>query len=263
MGAESPRLSRLWRFGNALLDEQALTLTVNNAEVELERRPLELLLLLLKHAGEVVTKDEILDALWPDRDISEASLTKCAARLRSALADEDHTIIRTAHGYGYRFAAPVTVQNVEARAVVLPPKVEVSPGDKVPHRTGWTLVRKLGAGGFGDAWLGELEVTKEQRVFKFASQDAGLVALRREVALSRLLREGLGPRGDFNRVLDWNFAETPYFIETDYWPEGNLAEWCVAQGGVGAVPFQTASNSSRRSPTPWRPRTAWACCTRI
>ncbi|HEX3944941.1 MAG TPA: tetratricopeptide repeat protein [Rhizomicrobium sp.] len=233
------RRSLLWRFRNAVFDEQALTLSVNGAQVELERRPLELLSFLLMHAGEVVTKDEILDAIWPDRDISEASLTKCVARLRSALSDDEHTTIRTAHGFGYRFAAPVTVQDVEARALVLPPKVELSPGDKAPHRPGWTLARKLGAGGFGDAWLGQLSGTDEQRVFKYASQDSGLVALRREVALGRLLREGLGPRDDLNRILDWNFAEPPYFIETTYWPEGNLAEWCEAQGGVGAVPLGT------------------------
>ena len=239
MDAKTLRQSRLWRFGNAAFDEQALTLSVAGAEVDLERRPLELLALLLEHAGEVVTKDEILDALWPDRDISEASLTKCVARLRSALADEDHTLIRTAHGFGYRFAAPVTVQQVEARAIVIPPRVALSAGDKVPHRPGWVLVRKLGAGGFGDAWLGERAGTDEQRVFKFTSQDSGLVALRREVALGRLLREGLGPRNDLNRILDWNFAEDPYFIETTYWPEGNLAEWCAAQGGIAAVPLKT------------------------
>ncbi len=237
MDARPQRRALLWRFGGAVFDEQALTLTVGGAEVELERRPLELLSLLLAHAGEVVTKDEILDALWPDRDISEASLTKCVARLRSALTDDDHTIVRTAHGFGYRFAAPVTVQEAEARAIVLPPKIELSPGDKVPHRPGWVLVRKLGAGGFGDAWLGELTGTQEQRVFKFAIQDSGLVALRREVALGRLLREGLGSRDDLNRILDWNFAESPYFIETPYWPDGNLAEWCDAQGGAAAIPL--------------------------
>jgi len=239
MDAKTPRQSRVWRFGNAAFDEQALTLSLAGAEVDLERRPLELLWLLLEHAGEVVTKDEILDALWPDRDISEASLTKCVARLRNALSDDDHTIVRTAHGFGYRFAASVTVQDVAPRAVVLPPKVALSPGDQVPHRPGWVLVRKLGAGGYGDAWLGKRTGTDEQRVFKFSSQDSGLVALRREVALGRLLREGLGPRNDLNRILDWNFVEDPYFIETSYWPQGNLAEWCAAQGGIAAVPLKT------------------------
>ncbi len=229
----------LWQFENAVFDESAMILRVNGADVDLARKPLELLALLLNHAGEVVTKEEILDALWPDRDISEASLTNCVARLRTALSDEDHTIVRTAHGFGYRFDAPVTMREADPRTILLPPWVDLSPGDAVPDRPGWTLVRKLGAGGHGDAWLGEAKGGVEQRVFKFAAQDAGLIALRREVALGRLLREGLGPRNDLNRILDWNFAEDPYFIETAYWPEGNLAEWCASQGGIAAVPLQT------------------------
>lgn len=229
----------LWQFGSAVFDEQAMSLRVKGSDVDLARKPLELLSLLLNHAGEVVTKEEILDALWPDRDISEASLTNCVARLRTALSDNDHTMVRTAHGFGYRFDAPVTAREAALRAVVLPARVAHSPGDSIPARPGWTLVRKLGAGGYGDAWLGQLTGTNEQRVFKFSSQDSGLVALRREVALGRLLREGLGPRNDLNRILDWNFADAPYFIETRYWPEGNLAEWCAAQDGIAAVPLQT------------------------
>ncbi|MEI9929585.1 MAG: tetratricopeptide repeat protein [Rhizomicrobium sp.] len=225
----------LWQFGDAVFDEQAMTLRVDGADVELARKPLELLSLLLNHAGEVVTKEEILDALWPDRDISEASLTNCVARLRTALADEDHTIVRTAHGFGYRFDAPVSVREADPRTVFLPPKVDLSAGDPVPDRPGWKLVRKLGAGGFGDAWLGEAKGGVEQRVFKFASHDTGLIALRREVALGRLLYEGLGPRDDINRVLDWNFTDAPYFIELAYWPEGNLVEWSARQGGLNAI----------------------------
>jgi non-specific serine/threonine protein kinase len=235
MNAQSPGQPLLWRFGNVVFDEQALTLTVAGTEVELERRPLELLSLLLVHAGEVVTKDEILDALWPDREVSEASLTKCMARLRSAIGDEDHEIIKTAHGHGYRFAAPVTAQETSRKIEIQPAIFVLKEGDPVPHRPGWTLVRRLGVGGFGDAWLGKLGADGEQRVFKFALKDSRLSALRREVALGRLLREGLGPREDINRILDWNFAEQPYFIETPFWFEGNLAEWCEKQGGIRSV----------------------------
>ena len=71
MDARTPVQSLSWRFGHAVFDVQALTLTVGDLEIELERRPLELLSLLLVHAGEVVTKDEILDAIWPDRDVED------------------------------------------------------------------------------------------------------------------------------------------------------------------------------------------------
>jgi DNA-binding winged helix-turn-helix (wHTH) protein len=105
---------RSWRFGEACFDAVALRLTVGGAVAELEPRPLQLLALLLTHAGEVVTKDEILEALWPDRVVTEASLTKCVARLRAALSDSEHTVIRTVHGYGYSFDAPVTVKETGA-----------------------------------------------------------------------------------------------------------------------------------------------------
>jgi non-specific serine/threonine protein kinase len=237
MDAKPLRQARLWYFSNALLDERALSLRIDGREVDVERRPLELLLLLLEHAGEIVTKDEILFALWSGKDVSDASLTTCLARLRSALGDQDHAVIRTAHGFGYRFAAPVSVQEAEPRAIVLPPKVDLAPGDRISQRPGWSLERKLGSGGFGDAWLGLSEASGDRRVFKFAALDMGLAALRREVALGRLLYEGLGPRDDLNRILGWNFDAAPFFVETGYWPRGNLAEWCSAKGGIAALPL--------------------------
>ena len=75
----------VWRVANAVFDEKALELRVDGNVVELERRAIELLGLLLRHAGEVVTKEEILEALWPNRIVTEASLTKCMTRLRQAL----------------------------------------------------------------------------------------------------------------------------------------------------------------------------------
>jgi eukaryotic-like serine/threonine-protein kinase len=238
MDAKAPRQARLWRFCDAVFDELALTLRVGDSPIEVERRPLELLSLLLEHAGEVVTKDEILYALWPNKDVSDGSLTTCLGRLRNAIGDDDHTIIRTAHGFGYRFAVPVSVQQVEARAIILPPEVDLAAGDRIFERPGWTLVRKLGSGGFGDAWLGEFRTTNEKRVFKFAARETGLVALRREVALGRLLSEGLGPREDLNHIVGWNFDAPPYFTEMAYWPLGNLAEWCSAQVSIGALSME-------------------------
>ena len=69
--------------------------------------------------------------------------------------------------------------------------MDFNPGDAVPRRPNWTLIERLGTGGFGDAWLGEHVKTHERRVFKFGQDAARLAALRREIALIRLLQEGL------------------------------------------------------------------------
>jgi non-specific serine/threonine protein kinase len=235
---DSPPRPRLrWRFADACFDEASLRLTLSGQPIDLERRPLQLLALLLVHAGEIVTKDEILEALWPDREVSEASLTTCMMRLRQALGPTGHSAIRTVHGYGYRFAAPVTV---EATTPAPPPAAAITslaPGNPVPHRPNWVLLHRLGTGGYGDAWLAEQTQSHERRVFKFARDADGIAALKREVALFRLLREGLGPRHDLIRILDWNFEGAPAFIETVWSELGNLAAWADRQGGAATLPM--------------------------
>ncbi len=238
-----------WRFADAVFDTAAHRLTVAGQAVELERRPARLLALLLAHAGEVVTKDEILDHLWPDREVSEASLTTCVARLRQGLRDTAHTMVKTVHGYGYRFAVPASAAFRTPDSPPPPAAAALAPGQAVPGRPNFVLVRRLGSGGFGEAWLAEQAKSHEQRVFKFALDPEGLAALRREIALSRLLHEALGPRRDLVRILDWRLGEMPQpgqpapgeppFIEIAYYPEGNLAEWMDRQGGAQAVPLAT------------------------
>ncbi len=205
----------------------------DGVRVELERRPTELLRLMLLHPGDVVTKDELLDALWPDREVTENSLTKCVARLRQALGDESQTVIRTVHGYGYQFAAEL---RTETRP---PPEPQAAfgakPGDAIPHRSNWRLAARLGTGGSADAWLGEHGKTHERRVFKFAHDGLQLTALKREITLSRLLSDRLGARDDIARVLDWNLDAPPYFLEREWSPSGALSDWAAGLGGIDAV----------------------------
>src|SRR5262245_31984605 len=107
--ASVERGRRRWRFAGATLDERTLELTVNGVDTELERKPLEVLTFLLQHAGEVCTKDELIEGVWPGRVLSETVLTKCIGRLRDALGDSNQEIIKTAYGFGYRFVAAVQV----------------------------------------------------------------------------------------------------------------------------------------------------------
>ena len=234
--AESlPSRSRCWRFASTVFDERTLELTVDGEPVDIERKPSEVLLYLLLHAGEVVTKDELLDAVWPRRILTETALTKCIARLREALGDTDQTIIKTLYGLGYRFVAPV---RVEASATSAPPRFDFAAGDSPPLRPHWKLLRHLGAGSHGEAWLAQHDKTGEQRVFKFALDAAALVSLKREITLFRLLNDTLDKRARAIRLLDWNLEQPPCFIETEYIPDGSLADWIAAQLGFSRIALQ-------------------------
>ena len=112
-----------------------------------------------------------------------------------------------------------------------------APGVAVPHRQHWVVEKKLGTGGFGEVWLVRQERTEERRAFKFCYELEKLHALQREITLFRLLKEELGDRRDIARILDWNFDEAPYFIESEYSAEGDLFAWAAKQGGFGKVPL--------------------------
>lgn len=99
--------------------------------VLLNSRATELLLMLLRRAGELVTKDDLLQAGWGSRIVAENNLTVHMAALRRVLrhAGESDSYIRTEHGRGYRFIAPVEVARDSHSA---PRALTARPG----HRSG-------------------------------------------------------------------------------------------------------------------------------
>ena len=223
----------VWTFGDVTLDGRSLELTVRGAATALEPKALEVLLVLLAHPGEVVTKDELLDAVWPGRVVTEGVLTKAIAKVRLAIGDAEQQIVRTVHGYGYRLVADVRVGTGDEGTE--PSALALAAGDGVPTRPNWILVRPLGEGGHGEAWLAEHAKTRERRVFKFARDSGGLAALKREITLYRLLHDTLGERDDFVALIDWNLAEPPYFIESRHASGGSLLDWDAALGGIASI----------------------------
>lgn len=86
--------------------------------VKLEPQVFNVLAYLVQHRDRVVTKEELLDQLWPGRFISEATLTSRLMLARRAIGDrgKEQRLIQTVHGRGYRFIAPLEERVVIERA---------------------------------------------------------------------------------------------------------------------------------------------------
>jgi DNA-binding winged helix-turn-helix (wHTH) protein len=97
-----------WRFGTAVFDEASWTLVVAGERMALENKPLRLLQELIHRHDQVVSKDVLMDAIWPGVIVVEGSLTTAMNKLRRALGDRDGRIIETVPGIGYRLAVPAT-----------------------------------------------------------------------------------------------------------------------------------------------------------
>ena len=198
--------------------------------LSLEPKPLNLLLLLLRTPNELVTKEEIFEALWTGRVVDESVLTRCVAKLRSVLGDAN--LIRTQHGYGYCLAAEVRLERIAAAS---PSFSEIRAGDAPAQRPHWKLLRALDARGL--TWLAEHEKSRDLRVYKFALDEVGLSALRREVTVDRLLRALRPDAQDCLRLMDWQLDEVPFYLELPYFPLGSLQHWLAAQGGAKKLPL--------------------------
>ena len=221
-----------YRFGSAEFDEARFELRVSGLPVDVQRKPLELLSFLLAHAGEVVTKEELLDTVWQGRPTVENVLANAIAKLRSALGPEGAERIITQPRIGYRFSGPLERTAVGRSLLSL---LELAPGMNVPARSNFILESQL-SGRESEVWTARHGKTGELRVYKFASTGERLSGLKREATLYRVLRDNLGERPDIARVIDWNFEAPPYFLECEY-VGSNLAEWSRSKADFPAMPL--------------------------
>jgi TolB-like protein/DNA-binding winged helix-turn-helix (wHTH) protein len=98
-------------FGDYELDEQLYELRRAGESLKLDRKVFDVLTYLVQHHERLVTKDELLETLWPGQIVGEAALTRCITSARKALGDDGNRqeFIKTQHGRGYRFVAPLTI----------------------------------------------------------------------------------------------------------------------------------------------------------
>lgn len=102
---------RSYRFEDFTLHAAERQLLKQGTEVVLRPKAFDTLLCLVERHGHVVSKDVLLDAVWPETSVSEAVLTHCITEVRQALSDETRRprFVKTMSKHGYRFIAPVVV----------------------------------------------------------------------------------------------------------------------------------------------------------
>jgi eukaryotic-like serine/threonine-protein kinase len=105
-----PAASSAHAFGSFRLDSAERLLLRGGEQISLTPKAFDLLVYLVEHAGRLVTKQELMNALWPDTFVEDSNLTFTVSALRKALGDNQAgaQYIQTVHTRGYRFVAPVT-----------------------------------------------------------------------------------------------------------------------------------------------------------
>jgi DNA-binding winged helix-turn-helix (wHTH) protein/TolB-like protein/Tfp pilus assembly protein PilF len=127
----------VYKFGDFRLDEANRLLTRDGEEIGLPARSFDSLLMLVRRHGQLVTKAEMMDAVWAKSFVEESNLTVAISTLRRALNEDpnDRKYIQTVSGRGYRFIGQVVVEEPGAEALVVEPGVTPSVAAEIPSAT--------------------------------------------------------------------------------------------------------------------------------
>ena len=158
-----PAARRVLRFGPFRTDLSDGSLWREDEEVRMPPRALAVLLYLLERPGRVVSKPELIDAVWKDANVSETSLTEALGIVRQTLGDSSQQpqYIQTVHRRGYRFIAPVTVDLPSGGPRAIPGAGELLTPPPLPEqrrsrmRSGMIAIAALAIGtvAVGSSWL--------------------------------------------------------------------------------------------------------------
>jgi TolB-like protein/DNA-binding winged helix-turn-helix (wHTH) protein/Tfp pilus assembly protein PilF len=134
----------MYSFGQFVLDPSRRTLSRENSPVFLTSKAFDVLLFLVQNPNRIVTKEELLEAVWGNTFVEDGNLTQYISHVRKALGDSsaDGGFIATVARKGYQFTPRVEVEELKDasdRSAILISAAEMPPGDKSP-----TIARSSG-----------------------------------------------------------------------------------------------------------------------
>ena len=141
MGKSDELFGDVFCFEGFRLDATRRTLQRAGAEVDLRAKCFDLLTCLARNAGRVVTKDELIETVWPNVVVTDESLTRCVSDIRQALGDGAQHIVKTVPRQGYLLASPVSFG--EPAALSRPVVAVAAPKRLGNWRQGWLAAGAL------------------------------------------------------------------------------------------------------------------------
>ncbi|MEW6451922.1 MAG: winged helix-turn-helix domain-containing protein [Pseudomonadota bacterium] len=112
----------LLRFAGFELDQRRAELRTSGGEViKLRPKTFEMLARFAADPGRVFSKQELMDTIWPNIHVGEGSLFQCIREIRTALGDDDRTIVKLVSGRGYLFDAEVSTEALDT-----PPQIPLT-----------------------------------------------------------------------------------------------------------------------------------------
>jgi DNA-binding winged helix-turn-helix (wHTH) protein len=197
-----------YKFGPFTVDRAGYRVLRGDASVALTPKLLDLLLHLLDRAGDLVTKEELLDAIWPGANVTDNALAQAVSELRQALGDDSSSprFIKTVARRGYRFIGTIVARSASAfdedggarvTAGVLDPKtIAVLDFTNV---TGDADTSWLGAG-IAETVTADLRSLGDYRVIdRRRVRDAARLVGDSVDAIARELHAGLAVAGGYQR----------------------------------------------------------------
>lgn len=138
----------IYRFGELEIDTGEMVARLDGEALPLKPRPFALLAYLVESRDRIVSKTEIMDAVWDGRAVSDAALTTAVRDIRRAIGDENSndSLIRTFYGRGLRFMAPDATEVTQIQPEpagekkTLPSAVAILPLDCLSHDPDLKLV---------------------------------------------------------------------------------------------------------------------------